>query len=81
MCALAELTGTDECAPQHPLSLSVGASHTEPCGCALVGSLLSILQLERVESICAGTAHAAALQGEVICGCLVLLFCIPGGLG
>ena len=32
-------------------------------------------------SVCAGTACAAALQGEVICGCVVLLFCIPGGLG
>jgi hypothetical protein len=80
MCALAESTGTGECAPQRPLGLSVGASRSGPCGCALVGGLLGILQLERFESVCAGTVRAAALQGEVICGCVVLLFCIPGGL-
>jgi hypothetical protein len=81
MHALAESTGVGECAPQCPLGVSVGASHIGPCGCALVGSLLDGLQLERVKSICAGTARAAALQGEIFVVASFCTLCVLGGLG
>ena len=65
MRALAELTGAFMRVCHNAYLARLGATPTlVVAGCALVGSLVDVVQLERVVEQLRCAAHAATLQGE-----------------